>query len=139
MKNEQPLDARTVERLRTAFEARRADEAAGIRVPLLDAWSGLPPPRHVRVHALYQRWRRVGEPALAEAASRVLADALASGAGRVEVRVPPHAYAHLSPAPSGAIHARAAVARAGSAPGERTSLRPAMAEGEPLLELQRLA
>ena len=46
---------------------------------------------------MYRRWKQDGERVLATASSRVLAEAMASGAGRIEPLILPHAYSHLAP------------------------------------------
>ena len=46
---------------------------------------------------LYRRWQKHGDVVFEDAASPVLADALANGSGLVECLVLPHAYRHLSP------------------------------------------
>jgi hypothetical protein len=50
-----------------------------------------------RYALMYRRWRQDGERVLATASSRVLAEAMASGAGKIEPLILPHAYSHLAP------------------------------------------
>lgn len=48
-------------------------------------------------HALlYRRWKHDGERVLATASSPILAEAIESGAGKIEPLVLPHAYSHLA-------------------------------------------
>src|SRR5207248_7716270 len=46
---------------------------------------------------LYRRWQKHGDVVFEDAASPVLADALANGSGLVECLVLPHAYRHSHP------------------------------------------
>jgi hypothetical protein len=46
---------------------------------------------------LYRHLKRDGDRVLATASSPVLAEAMESGAGKIEPLVLPHAYSHLAP------------------------------------------
>jgi hypothetical protein len=46
---------------------------------------------------LYRAWRQAGERVLTLASSSKIADALASGTGKIAPMILPHSYAHLSP------------------------------------------
>jgi hypothetical protein len=50
-----------------------------------------------RFTLLYRRWLKQGNPAFDAVTSPVIAETLASGAGRVECLVLPYTYRHLSP------------------------------------------
>jgi hypothetical protein len=50
-----------------------------------------------RFAALYQRWLKRGNAVVDGPSSPVIAEALSTGAGRVESFVLPHTYRHLSP------------------------------------------
>jgi hypothetical protein len=50
-----------------------------------------------RYPVLYRAWLQDGERVLTLASSSKIADALASGAGKIEPMILPHSYAHLSP------------------------------------------
>ena len=50
-----------------------------------------------RFEALYRRWLKHGDVVFEGLTSSALADALTSGAGRVESLVLPHSYRHLAP------------------------------------------
>jgi hypothetical protein len=50
-----------------------------------------------RYAVMYRRWKYDGERVLATASSRVLAEAMASDAGKIEPLILPHAYSHLAP------------------------------------------
>jgi hypothetical protein len=50
-----------------------------------------------RYAALYRCWRQGGERVLATASSPVVAQAMESGAAKIEPLVLPHAYSHLAP------------------------------------------
>jgi len=95
---ESPLRSATIGELKWYFEHR--DNAT--REPVhpqdqrfLDVWErvfGTP-----RFTALYQRWLKRGNAAFEGPSSPVIAEALKTGAGRVESFVLPHTYRHLSP------------------------------------------
>jgi hypothetical protein len=50
-----------------------------------------------RCPAIYRTWLQDGETPLKAVSSHQIADALKSGAGKIEPQVLPHAYSHLSP------------------------------------------
>lgn len=95
---ESPLQAATIAELKWYFEHR--DKAT--REPMhpegqsfLDIGAkafGTP-----RLTELYQQWLKRGDAAFAGRSSPVIAEALNTGAGRVESLVLPHSYRHLSP------------------------------------------
>lgn len=84
-------------RLTWYFAQRRAHELEHARIEAEEeydqAHEGFSAPRF---QALYQRWLQYGDAAL-PGASFVAADAIASGAGRIEYTVLPFSYRHLSP------------------------------------------
>jgi hypothetical protein len=53
--------------------------------------------RATRYQVLYQRWLSEGDSALEAVSSTATADAIKSGAGRIETHVLPFSYRHLSP------------------------------------------
>lgn len=83
-----------------------------------------------RFHVLYQRWLREGEAAFDVVSSRAIADAIASGAGRLECHALPFWYRHLSP-----LVGQAHRARKGDEEGEgaRTRARPPFGSTDRLL------
>jgi hypothetical protein len=88
-----PLRPRVVEDLRWYFRARRrrpsdAEERCDQAVKAFGA---------PRFQALYRAWLDRGDPVLEATQSATLADAIARGMGRLECRVLPHQYTHLSP------------------------------------------
>jgi hypothetical protein len=72
-----------------------------------------------RFQVLYQRWLREGEAAFDVVSSRAIADAIASGAGRLECHVLPFSYRHLSP-----LVGQPDRARKGDEDGEDARTRP---------------
>ena len=94
---ETPLHPHTVEELKWYFEQLRALPNPSLRpiderfMRAADAFE------RPRFYALYRRWLKEGDHALESVSSRVISDALAAGAGRVESLVLPHRYDHLSP------------------------------------------
>ena len=80
-----------------------------------------------RFRALYQRWLKRGKAVFEGPSSQVIAEALNTGAGRVESSVLPHAYRHLSPLVD---HGRSRAedvekgVEKGAARGDITSARP---------------
>jgi hypothetical protein len=91
------LEPRTVEHLRAEFQQLRERHGSSGDQPPADALSAWPEPQAGRVAALYSRWLKDGDRALEGVSSRLIADALDDGRGRVETFVIPHAYRHLSP------------------------------------------
>ncbi len=93
-----PLRPAVVEELRWYFTERRRLEGAGgestdrVRYQRLRRGFGAP-----RYTVLYRTWNHVGEQAVAALESRVLADAMERGTGRIEWRELPRPYLHLSP------------------------------------------
>ena len=110
-------------RLTWYFAQRRAHELEHARIEAEDeydqAHEGFQAPRF---QALYQRWLEFGDAALKGACSAAAADALASGAGRIEYHVLPFSYRHLSPV------VETAERRMGAEQGEeaRSASRPPM-------------
>jgi len=84
------------------FTQRRAHELEHARVEPEDeydqAHEGFQAPRF---QALYRRWLEHGDAALSTIGSTAAADAIASGAGRIEYHVLPFSYRHLSPVVAG--------------------------------------
>jgi hypothetical protein len=94
---ETPLLPATVSELKWYFNHRRAAGTSvdsQLRAFLDRAAQVFSTPRLTR---LYQRWLKHGDTVFEAVASPVLAEALSSGAGRVECVVLPHTYRHLSP------------------------------------------
>ena len=82
-----------VDDLRWYFQARRRRPAdAEERFDQAVKAFGAP-----RFQALYRAWLQRGDPVLEAAHSATLADAIARETGRLEWRVLPHEYTHLSP------------------------------------------
>jgi hypothetical protein len=86
------------QRLTWYFAQRRAHELEHAPVEAKDefdqAHEGFSAPRF---QALYARWLEHGDAALRGSGSSAAADAIASGAGRIECHVLPFSYRHLSP------------------------------------------
>lgn len=72
-----------------------------------------------RFQVLYRRWLREGEVAFDVVSSRAIADAITSGAGRLECHALPFSYRHLSP-----LVGQAHRARKGDEAGEDCRSRP---------------
>lgn len=94
---ESTLTASTIADLKRYFEARRnlhttTDPQAEDIFRAGVHWFSTP-----RFDDLYRRWIKHGDDAFNTAASPALAEALETGAGRVESLVLPHGYRHLSP------------------------------------------
>jgi hypothetical protein len=95
---ESPLSGATLTQLVGYFEARK-----NCRRTAFDARAdttlneGLKTFGARRFDDLYRRWIERGDEALTSLSSAAIAEALASGAGRVESFVLPHSYRHLSP------------------------------------------
>lgn len=88
-----PLRPRVVDDVRWYFRARRGRPAdADERFDQAVKAFGAP-----RFQALYRAWLERGDPVLEATQSATLADAIARGTGRLECRVLPHQYTHLSP------------------------------------------
>jgi hypothetical protein len=90
---ETPLHPRTAEQLTRYFEQRRAASPAFERMVAPDTLMLKRP----RFDALYRRWLKDGQSAFDEACSHVISEALATGAGRVELLLLPYDYRLLSP------------------------------------------
>jgi hypothetical protein len=95
-----PLRPAVVDELRWYFDEHRQLTNGGAGTTPAD------PDRYARVRqafrapryrALYRTWTRVGNTALDELTSPVLADAIRRGTGRVETHALPRPYLHLSP------------------------------------------
>jgi hypothetical protein len=95
---ETPFSDRTAEELNWYFEKRRTLPSGHSPLPsdsrFEHAALAFDAPRFDR---LYRQWLRIGAPALKDAATRSIAEALTNGSGRVECVVLNHAYDHLSP------------------------------------------
>jgi hypothetical protein len=93
-----PLSQRVGDELRWYFEhlrAARSGAAGDIdKVRFRRDRTAFQAPRYT---ALYRAWLQDGERVLTHALSPTIADALASGAGKIEPLILPHSYAHLSP------------------------------------------
>jgi hypothetical protein len=90
-----PVMVRT---LRWYFAQRRAHDLEHARIDAQDEYDECSEGfRAPRFQALYQRWLEHGDAALRALGSTAAADAIASGAGRIEYHVLPFSYRHLSP------------------------------------------
>jgi hypothetical protein len=93
-----PLRSETIDDLRWYFEQVRAyptpsrgDDLDERFYRARDAFSA------PRFKALYRVWKQDGSPALVDAGSRAISDAVEAGGGRVETLELGHRYGHLSP------------------------------------------
>jgi hypothetical protein len=95
---ETPLHSATIGELKWYFEHRQQAIGHGVNVQtqafLERAAQVFNTPRFTR---LYRRWLKQGDAAFEAVSSPVIAETLASGAGRVECLALPHTYRHLSP------------------------------------------
>jgi hypothetical protein len=95
---ETPLHRATVGELKWYFEHRQLAISQGVHA---ETQAFLDRAAQVfntsRFTLLYRRWLKQGDAAFEAVSSPVLAEALASGVGRVECLVLPHTYRHLSP------------------------------------------
>jgi hypothetical protein len=94
-----PLRPALVDELRAYFVLRRAaDRQPDLAAAPIYAEANRRF-RHPRFRALYRAWCLQGDAALYVARSSVIADAIARGTGRLECRVLPHSYGHLTVRP----------------------------------------
>lgn len=121
---ESPLHAATVHELKWYFEhrPRKADTPLDTLTRRFLA-KGAEVFSTPRIESLYRRWLKHGDKVFESPTSSVLADALASGAGRVESLVLPHSYRHLAPVTTPAPIAAQPVEKA-EEKGEETLTRP---------------
>jgi hypothetical protein len=117
------LEPRTIDRLRAEFQRRRETYDSSEGQPSADAFSGWPELQAGRIAALYSRWLKDGDSALEGVSSRLIADALDDGRGRVESFVIPHAYRHLSPVVNRSM-AKVGGVEKGATRGATTPARP---------------
>jgi len=121
---ETPLHAATINELRWYFTHRQTairDQTNELTRSLLDrAASVFGAPRFT---LLYRRWQKHGDAAFEGVSSPVIAEALATGMGRVECLVLSHTYRHLSPFADLVRSAPQAVEK-GEQEGEQGSARP---------------
>jgi hypothetical protein len=94
---ESPLPSALIADLKRYFEARK-----NIHAPCDQQADDLFRAGHQRFSAprfedLYRRWIKHGDEAFIKPSTTAIAEALESGAGRVESLVLPHSYRHLSP------------------------------------------
>ena len=95
---ETPLHPATISEFKWYFDQRQpaiANDAHALTRAFLDrAAQVFSTPRFT---LLYRRWLKQGDAAFEAVSSPIVAEALASGNGRVECLVLPHTYRHLSP------------------------------------------
>jgi len=119
---ETPLHTATVSELKWYFEHRRkaaAERSDSLTQAFLDRGAQVySTPRFM----LYRRWQQHGDIVFDDASSPVLAEALASGSGRVECLVLPHSYRHLSPL-VGLVRSTTSGVEKGEHRGEQSSAR----------------
>lgn len=87
-----------IERLKWYFQQRRAHTLGAASIDNQERYDE----EHccfraTRYQVLYQRWLSEGDSALQAVSSTATADAIKSGAGRIETHVLPFSYRHLSP------------------------------------------
>jgi hypothetical protein len=87
-----------IERLKWYFQQRRAHTLGAASIDDQERYDE----EHfcfraTRYQVLYQRWLSEGDSALEAVSSTATADAINSGAGRIETHVLPFSYRHLSP------------------------------------------
>jgi hypothetical protein len=121
---ETPLQSATAHELKWYFEHRpkRADPPVDSLTRRFLA-KGAEVFRAPRFESLYRRWLKHGDVVLDGLTSSVLADALTTGAGRVESLALPHSYRHLAPVAPPPPTAVEAVEKAEER-GEETATRP---------------
>ncbi len=107
-----PLHPATVSELKWYFEHREAARNAVDTQTQAFLDRGAEVFSTPRFTLLYRRWKKHGDAVFEAVSSPVLADALASGAGRVESVVLSHTYRHLSPLVSGVRSTRQRVEKA---------------------------
>jgi hypothetical protein len=93
-----PLSQRVWDELRWYFEQLRAARSGAAED--IDEVRFQRDRRAFQAHrypVLYRAWLQDGERVLTLASSSKIADALASGTGKIEPMILPHSYAHLSP------------------------------------------
>jgi hypothetical protein len=94
---ESALSASTITDLKRYFEARRNLHTSTDPQAEDTFRAGVRRFSTPRFDDLYRRWIKHGDDAFKTASSPALAEALETGAGRVESLVVPHGYRHLSP------------------------------------------
>ncbi|MPY88621.1 MAG: hypothetical protein GEU99_11925 [Luteitalea sp.] len=95
---ESPIHAGTIHELQRYFEQRRRSAHTSAHQGIGRVSNA--GPRFLqtpRFDALYSRWLRQGDAVFERPSSRIIAEALGDGRGRVESVVLPHSYRHLSP------------------------------------------
>jgi hypothetical protein len=120
---ETPLHPGTVGDLKWYFERRQKPSAsvdAQTKAFLVRAAEVFGAPRLTTV---YRRWLKQGDSVFEPLMSRVLADALTSGSGRVECLVLPHSYRHLAPV-AGSVSSRSQPVEKGDEKGDESIPRP---------------
>jgi len=135
---ESPLHAATISELTWYFEHRRVAMREALHPTTRQTFDvavktfGDP-----RFTAMYQRWLRRGKAVFGGPSSPAIAEALASGRGRVESVVLPHVYRHLFPlvadTPARPVSMDRGLRR-GYMEGEQASLRPQRASSTPVEE-----
>ncbi len=96
---ESPLHPATIGELQWYFEHRRKAALGEPMHPLTQGFlnAGTKAYGTPRFDVMYQRWLKHGNTVFEGPSSPVIAEALNTGAGRVETLVLPHTYRHLSP------------------------------------------
>ncbi len=121
---ETPLHHATIAELKWYFEHRQ--RAAGSAVDTMTQGllhRGAQAFSTPRFTLLYRHWQRHGDGVFDGVSSPVLAEALATGAGRVESLILPHTYRHLSPLAS-LVRSKPEGVEKGEQGGEQGSARP---------------
>jgi hypothetical protein len=125
---ESPLHSATIGELKWYFEHRTKAVREGVHPQtqaFLDVGAkafGAP-----RFMEMYQRWLKHGDAVFEGPSSSAIAEALSTGAGRVESLVLPHSYRHLSPLvdrPRSRADSVEKGVEKGAAKGDHTSARP---------------